>query len=130
MQQSLNNTDLSNALHEEVYVDLCGTLYCNFDRKNAYHFHGMCCRDFQVPQCYKINVHIFCRENLAFLHQTSIPLTHLSVSYPYRFRETIALFPPLQSNSVNIARTEQKNMIHSITGAFQKRGVLILSEGM
>ena len=125
-----NSTDLNSALHEEVYVDFCGTLYCNFGRKNAYHFHGMFCHDFQVPQCYKLSVHIFCRVNFAFLHQTPIPLTHLSVSYQYRFQKTITLFPPLQSNSVNIARTEQKNMIHVITGVFQKRGILILSEGM
>ena len=48
IQQSLNNTDLSNALHEDVYDDLCGTLYCNFGSKNTYHFHGMCRHDFQV----------------------------------------------------------------------------------
>ena len=82
-----NSTDLNSALHEEVYVDFCRTLYCNFGKKNAYHFHGMFCHDFQVPQCYKLSVHIFCRLNFAFLHQTPIPLTHLSVSYQYRFQK-------------------------------------------
>ena len=130
IHQSPNNTDLSNALYEEVCVGICGTPYCDFGRKNAYHFQGMCCHDFQVPRHYKISVQIFYRENFVFLHQTPIPLTHLSISYPYRLQETIALFLPLQSNSVNIARIEQRNMIHTITGVFQKRRILILSEGM
>ena len=69
-------------------------------------------------------------ENLVFLHQTQVPLTYLFVSDISRFQETMALFPPLQSNSVNIARAEQKNMIHAIMGVFQKRGILILFEGM
>ena len=104
MQQFLNNTDLNNALYKEVYVDLCEILYRNFHKKSAYHFHGMCCHDFQVPQRCKISAHIFYRENFAFLNQIPIPLTHFSVSYPYCFQKTIALFCPLQSNPVNIAR--------------------------
>ena len=101
-----------------------------FRQEKRLSFHRMCCHDFQVPQHYKISVLVFYMENLVFLHQTQVPLTYLFVSDISRFQETMALFPPLQSNSVNIARAEQKNMIHAIMGVFQKRGILILFEGM
>ena len=38
---SKNNTDLSNILHEEVYLHFCGILNCNFRWRNVNHLHGI-----------------------------------------------------------------------------------------